>query len=278
MSFDFNWDTISVYVLLCFGLNFYMQKYASDQTVVQRYLLSPTNKQASRALWISSALIMIVWVIFMSVGALLWAYYDIRPELLPDAIRLQPDKVFPYFIGHQIPTGISGLILAALLAATMSTLSSDLNSLSAILYDDYYNKIKKQRTSRQRLLFSRLSVLITGLLAVLLAMSFTRIKSMADAAFNFVSLVAGGVLGMYLLGICTSRCSKKHLYFGLVCGVLFILWAYFSPDSHVSWLPRFPLHILWIGLLGNMVVFSLGYLASLVSPTKSQMDRNLASN
>jgi len=264
MSFDFNWNTISVYVLLCFGFNFYLQKYASDQTVVQRYLLSPSKNQAVKALWISSGLIMFVWAIFMSIGALLWAYYDIRPELLPDVVRTQPDKVFPYFIGHQMPTGISGLILAALMAATMSTLSSDLNSLGAILFDDYYNKIKKERTDQQRLFFSRLSVLITGLLAVFLAMSFTRIKSMADAAFNFVSLVAGGVLGMYLLGIFINRCGKKNLYFGLVFGVLFILWAYFSPGSQVSWLPKFPLHTLWIGLLGNIVVFSLGFLTSLV--------------
>lgn len=264
MSFNFDWNTISVYVLLCFGFNYYLQKYASDQTVVQRYLLAPSAKKASWALWLSSGLIVMVWVMFMMIGALLWAYYQLQPNLLPDAIRAYPDKVFPYFIGHQLPTGFSGFILVGLLAATMSTLSSDLNCLGAILFDDYYNKLQQNRTERQRLLFSRFSVLISGFLCVLLAMAMTRIHSMADAAFDFVSLVSGGVLGMYLLGIFTRRCNSNGLYVGLIIGVLFILWAYFSGNNQIDWLPKFPLHNLWIGLSGNMLVFSIGYLASLV--------------
>jgi SSS family solute:Na+ symporter len=270
ISLQFDWHTVNVWVLLFFGFNFYLQKYSSDQTVVQRYLLSPTSKQASGALWISSLLIMLVWFLFMSIGALLWTFYSLKPGLLPEPLWTQPDSVFPYFIGHQLPVGVSGLILAALMAATMSTLSSDLNSLAAILYDDYYNKLRKDRTDVQRLFFSRMSVLITGLLAIVLAMWMTQIKSMADAAFNFVSLVAGGVLGMYLLGIFSKRCSKKGLYIGISIGVTFILWAYFSgPDQYVyiRWLPKFPLHVLWIGLFGNVVVFVTGYLASLlISP------------
>jgi SSS family solute:Na+ symporter len=206
----------------------------------------------------------------MSIGALLWAFYSLTPGLLPEPLWIQPDRVFPYFIGHQLPAGVSGLILAALMAATMSTLSSDLNSLAAILYDDYYNKLKKSRTDVQRLFFSRMSVLITGLLAIVLAMWMTQIKSMADAAFNFVSLVAGGVLGMYLLGIFSKRCSKNGLYAGILVGITFILWAYFTGSDqnlYIRWLPKFPLHTLWIGLLGNLVVFAAGYLVSLlVSP------------
>ncbi len=271
MSWQWDWHTVSLIVLLCFGFNYYLQKYTSDQTVVQRYLLSPSGKQASGALWISSFLIMFVWVLFMVIGALLWTFYKIQPDLLPQALWTEPDKVFPYFIGHQLPSGITGLILAGLLAATMSTLSSDLNSLAAILFDDYYNKIRKSSTERQRLLFSRMSVLISGLLAVVLAMSMTTIKSMADAAFDFVSLVAGGVLGMYALGIFTRRASKKGVYAGLILGVSFVLWAYFTNPSQmvdIAWLPKFPMHTLWIGLLGNLLVFFTGYLASrLLSPS-----------
>jgi len=268
MSFSFDWHSISVYVLMCFGFNYFLQKYASDQTVVQRYLLAPTEKKVTQALWLSSGLIVLVWVMFMVIGALLWAFYQIQPNLLPDAVRSQPDKVFPYFIGHQLPTGISGLILVGLLAATMSTLASDLNCLGAILFDDYYNKIQKNRTEQQRLLFSRFSVLISGLLCVLLAMAMTRIHSMADAAFDFVSLVGGGVLGMYLLGIFAKRCHAHGLYVGLVAGMIFILWAYFTGNNQMSWLPKFPLHTLWIGLLGNIIVFAIGYLASLVFESK----------
>jgi SSS family solute:Na+ symporter len=278
ISSEFDWNSIGVIVLFCFGMNYYLQKYSSDQTVVQRYLLSPTRKQAGHALWLASLLIMFVWLLFMSIGALLWTFYHIQSDLLPQSLWQQPDKVFPYFIGHQLPAGVSGLILAGLLAATMSTLSSDLNSLGAVLLDDYYNKIQKTRSDRQKLYFSRMSVLISGLLAVLLAMSMTQIKSMADAALNFVSLVAGGVLGMYALGFLTKRCSKTGLYVGIIMGVLFIFWAYFtSPEQNINiqWIPRFPLHTLWIGLLGNVFVFAIGYFISLTISPSYRADKTL---
>jgi SSS family solute:Na+ symporter len=150
--------------------------------------------------------------------------------------------------------------------------------LGAVLLDDYYNKMQKTRSDRQKLYFSRMSVLISGLLGVLLAMSMTQIKSMADAAFNFVSLVAGGVLGMYALGYLTKRCSKTGLYVGIVTGVLFILWAYFTnPEQNINlqWLPRFPLHTLWIGLLGNIIVFTVGYFSSLTISPSYRADKTL---
>jgi SSS family solute:Na+ symporter len=171
-----------------------------------------SKEEAGRALWMSSFLIMFVWVLFMSIGALLWTYNHLQPGLLPEDLWTQPDKVFPHFVGHQLVAGTTGLILAGLLAATMSTLSSDLNSLAAILYDDYYKKIKNQKTERQKLSFSRMSVLISGFLAIGLAMWMTQIKSMADAVFNFVSLVGGGVLGVYILGIFTKRTSRSRMF------------------------------------------------------------------
>jgi SSS family solute:Na+ symporter len=210
---------------------------------------------------------MFVWILFMSIGSLLWSYYRIQPDLLPSELWGQPDRIFPYFIGHQLPAGLTGLILAGLMAATMSTLSSDLNSLASVLMEDYYEKFRRNTREKKKLLFSRISVLISGVLAVLLAMAMTHIHSMADAAFNFVSLVAGGVLGMYLLGMFTRRCSSKGLYAGIGTGILFILWAYFTNTGRtdpLTWIPRFPLHTLWIGLLGNILVFVWGLIFSFV--------------
>lgn len=159
----------------------------------------------------------------------------------------------------------------------MSTLSSDLNSLAAILYDDYYNKIKKQKTDKQKLFFSRMSVLISGLLAIGLAMWMTQIKSMADAAFNFVSLVGGGVLGVYILGIFTKRTSNRGIYAGLIVGVLFAIWAYFTNPAQGEGVAglHFPLHILWIGLLGNIIVLIVGYFSSRIMSPSYRADQEL---
>jgi solute:Na+ symporter, SSS family len=106
-------------------------------------------------------------------------------------------------------------------------------------------------------------VLVSGILGVALAMAMTRIHSMADAAFDFVSLVGGGVMGMYLLGMLT-RCTARGLYVGLAAGVAFVLWAYLcGPGSDaLPALPRSPFHTLWIGTLGNLVVFGVGLAAT----------------
>lgn len=264
VSSGFSWDEVGTVVLVFFGLTFYTQKYVGDQTVVQRYLLSSSTEKAGRALWSSSLLVVLVWVLFMVVGVLLWSYYRLQPGLLPDDVLAKPDKIFPHFIGHGLPTGISGLILAGLLGATMSTLSSDLNSLSAIIFDDYYRKLRPRTGDQAQLLFSRLVVLVAGLLGILLAMAMTRIHSMADAAFDFVSLVGGGVLGMYVLGLVT-RCNARSLYLGLAGGVLVIFWGYFCRPGSDAFpaLPRAPFHTLWVGTIGNLVVFICGYLATL---------------
>ena len=268
VSGGFAWDRAGPIVLLFFGLNFYLQKYAGDQTVVQRYLLAPSTGKARRALWVSSALVLFVWVLFLGIGALLWAHYQLQPGLLPAGLHATPDKVFPYFMAHGLPAGVTGFVLAGLLAATMSTLASDLNSLSAVVFNDYYRRFRRAESDGRHLVFSRLVVLGAGLLGVLLAMAMTRIASMADAAFDFVALVGGGVLGMYLVGMLTRRCSARGLYVGLAAGVAFVLWAQFCGPGKTAfaWLPRLPLHTLWVGLIGNLIVFCCGYLASRLLP------------
>ena len=112
VTFDFDWSRASVYALVCFGFSLYMTKYATDQTVVQRYLLSSSTRQACRSLWVSVVFLGIVWVVFMFIGVLLWVFYNTQPQLLPEVVRQKPDQVFAYFIGHQLPDGVTGLILA----------------------------------------------------------------------------------------------------------------------------------------------------------------------
>jgi SSS family solute:Na+ symporter len=269
-NFDFDWNRLSVWMLLCVGFTHYLARYATDQTVVQRYLLAPSNKQASRSLWVSVILLGIVWVVFMFIGILLWVYYEVEPGLLPAAVRDKPDQVFAYFIGHQIPAGVTGLILAGVFAAAMSTLSSDLNSLASVLTDDFYEKLARAATDKKRLFFSRLSVIVAGIGAIFLAIAMRRVKSMVETFFIFTSIMGGGMIGMFFLGLLTRRCSKKGLYVGLVIGVTLIAWATITNNpkllspSTLPWLPRFTINILWLGLLGNVVVFATGYVASLI--------------
>jgi len=268
-SFDFDWNNVSVYMLVCFGLTHYLAKYTTDQTVVQRYLLAPSSAQAAKSLWVSVLFLWVVWVLFMIVGVALWAYYQSRPQLLPDAVREKPDQVFAYFIGHELPVGVTGLILAGLFAAAMSTLSSDLNSLASVVVDDFYNKFAQGASDKARLTFSRFSVIAAGVCAILLAIALRKQKSMVDAFFGFSAVIAGGIVGVFFLGLFSRRCSRTGLYVGLATGVAFVAWATVTNPNRMDpaaypWLPKFKINILWLGLLGNLVVFVAGYLASLV--------------
>jgi SSS family solute:Na+ symporter len=269
VSLDFQWSQVSVYVLLCFGFSLYMTRYGTDQTVVQRYLLSSSTRQARRSLWVSAIFLCVVWLVFMFIGVLLWVYYDLQPGLLPDHVRARPDQVFAYFIGHELPSGVAGMILAGLFAASMSTLSSDLNSIASVLVDDFYNKIAKSSDDKWRLLFSRISVLVIGFLSIFLALGLTRFTSMVEVFFVFSSVIAGGMMAMFFLGLFTRRGSRKGLYVGLAVGVVFIAWAALTNPSKADnwlpeWLPRFRIHIYWLGLVSNILVFAVGYLASRV--------------
>jgi SSS family solute:Na+ symporter len=278
VDFTFDWNKVSVYTLVCFGLILYLTRYATDQTVVQRYLLAPSQKQASRSIWVSVVFLSIVWVIFMFIGVLLWVYYDIQPELLPESVRQKPDQVFAYFIGHQLPVGVTGLVLAGVFAAAMSTLSSDLNSLASVLADDFYQKLAKASTDTSKLLFSRLSVIVAGVGAIFLAIALRRAESMVETFFVFSAIIGGGIVGVFFLGLLTRRCSRKGLYIGLVIGVTFIAWATLTKKmdaSTLTWLPRFQLHIYWLGLLGNLVVFLVGYVASLILSPGYRADADL---
>ena len=275
---EFSWRTMNVYVLILFGFNFYLQKFVSDQTVVQRYLLSSSKKQAAKSLWLSTALLSFVWIIFMTIGALLWSYYDLNPSLLPETVRAKPDQVFAFFIASELPAGLTGLILAGLIAATMSTLSSDLNSLASVLLEDYFKRWKKSSSDTQNLYLSRLTVLVTGILSILLAMAMTQIQSMADAAFHFVSVVAGGVMGMFLLGMLTKRTSARSLYISIGIGLFFIVWLYLTNSvfSQIpEWLPVIKLNTLWLGILSNILVFIIGFILSLFFDRRFRADETL---
>ena len=278
LNFNFSWQGLNVYVLVFFGLNFYMQKFVSDQTVVQRYLLSSSQKQAAKSLWMSAAFIAGVWIIFMCIGTLLWSFYNLNPSLLPDVVRNKPDQVFAFFIAHELPAGITGIILAGLIAATMSTLSADLNSLASVLLEDYFMRWFKLDSENRKLSLSRLTVLITGLLAILLAMALTRIQSMADAAFYFVSIVAGGVMGMYYLGIFTRKTHSMALYFSLGFGLVFIILMYLENSTSLTlpvWIPKINFNMLWLGLFSNVLVFVSGLIGSYLIKKDFWADRGL---
>src|SRR5262249_41095952 len=140
-----------------------------DQTLVQRYLVATSDRAAFKGVALGAMLCVPAWTLFMLIGTLLWAYYQLSGTSLPPQID-KPDKIFPHFLATQVPAGLAGLFMASLLSAAMAMLSSDLNCLAVVGVEDYYRKLRPQTTDRQRLLAGKVIIALCGVVSVLTAM------------------------------------------------------------------------------------------------------------
>lgn len=255
----------TIIVLSIYGFFWYLQKYTADQTMVQRYLASKSDKEALRGLIVGAALCIPVWVLFMFIGTQLWAFYRLTGEALPSYIT-KPDQVFPYFIRTHIPAGIAGLFIAALFGAAMATLSSDLNCLSVVLVEDFYRKLRPQATDQRRLRVAKGLVAVSGLLAVWSAIQLGHTQGTALSLWYTISaIVAGGLAGLFLLGFLSTRANQQGAYLGIVASLMFTTWATLTLNGgSIVNLGKynFPLHDYMIGAVGHLVLLVVGYLTS----------------
>ncbi len=268
----FNWDFVNLtfWVMAINGIFYAIQKYGTDQTIVQRYLTARSNKDAIRASLIGVLLSVPVWTLFMFIGTGLFSYYEITAAALPEHIR--PDAVFPVFIMNELPAGITGLIISALIAAAISSLDSDLNCLSAVLTEDFYGRLKKNVTDKQKLFFGRVMILVSGVLALLVATLYIRIggEGALGIVFSLYAIFSGGIAGLFLLGLFSRRANKQGLYIGMLVCILFTAYAVLTstslgPDDKVildlgEW--NFKHHNYMLGVYSHLVLFGVGLLAS----------------
>ncbi len=264
----FNFDLTSktsFWVLSLYGFFWYLQKYSADQTLVQRYLVAKTDRDALKGVALGALLCIPAWTLFMLIGTLVWAYYQLSHEALPASIT-KPDQVFPYFLATKIPEGAAGLFMASLFSAAMAMLSSDLNCLSVVGVEDYYRKLKPQATDAQRLFMGKLIVGVCGAAAILVAVIIAW-KSDRVLSFWFTSssIVAGGLAGLFLLAFLSPRANKQGTIIGIVAMLLFTTYATLSSGKEPvlnlgAW--NFPWAPIMIGVLAHVVLLVVGYGAS----------------
>ena len=271
--YDLNFVHLTFVVMALNGIFYAIQKYGTDQTIVQRYLTAKSDKGAIKASLIGVLLSVPVWALFMFIGTALFAYYQINTGILPP--NLSSDEVFPYFIMTKLPVGVVGLVLAALLAAAISTLTADLNCLSAICIGDYYNRFKPNSTEKQRMFISRLLVILAGLGSIMIATHYTKIggEGALGTIFLLYSIFSGGIAGMFLLGIFSRRANKKGVYIGIAASVIFTAYALltstpleFGGHKHLIIDMggfNYTHHKLLLGVYSHIVLFVVGYFASL---------------
>jgi len=269
-------------VMVINGAFYAIQKYGTDQTVVQRYLTAKTDKAAVRASLMGILLTVPVWMIFMFIGTALFVFYKQQP--LPEGLRA--DAVFPYFIKTRLPVGVVGLIISAMISAAVCSLSADLNSLAAVGMEDYYKKIRKNREDKHYLSASRWIVVFSGVLTILIGMLYVNAGSegVLGIVFTLYAIFSGGIVGVFLLGLFSSRANRQGITIAILACVVFTAYAFLTStkiglgENKKLLLDlgryNFSHDKLMLGVYSHLVVIVVGYLASLFYP-KPVIDKNL---
>ncbi|MGB7200796.1 MAG: sodium:solute symporter [Pyrinomonadaceae bacterium] len=277
--FDFNLDFAKTYTFwggLLGGCFLTMSTHGTDQYLVQRYLCTNKSSSAATALLASGGVVLAQFIGFLFIGALLFAFYAPfnSPEYSQAGVAgsgiagtfpfAKPDQVFPNFITEHMPAGLSGLVVAAIFAAA---LSSSLNSIAATAINDLYKPFAKRVTDSQLLKLSGVLTVVIGIIQIMVAIAFmTTGESALNIALSVASLFNGPVLGVFLIGTFVSRAKEIHALVGMLASMslmIYILLAFngFVPGPRIAW----P----WYALIGSLTTFAVATFASLVLPNKN---------
>lgn len=272
--YDINFSKVTFIVMIINGAFYAVQKYGTDQTVVQRYLTAKTDKAAIRASFMGILLTVPIWTTFMLIGTALFVFYKQHP--LPTGLK--PEAVFPYFIKTKLPVGIVGLILSAMISAAVCNLSADLNSLSAVGVEDYYKKFRPALTDKQYLRASRVIVICSGLLAISIGLLYVNAGSegVLGIVFTLYAIFSGGIVGIFLLGLFSARANRQGVTIAIVVCILFTAYAFLTStkiglgDNKKLLLDlgkyNFTHDKLMLGVYSHLIVIGVGYIASLFFP------------
>ncbi len=286
LSPDFTSSTFWVVLLYGFFIN--LNNFGMDQNYIQRYHTAKGVKQAGKSVWMCVWMYVPASLLFFIIGAALFAYYQVHPELIETvklkvaterlgtnatlqqvqamSASLQPadygDKVLPHFMVTKIPTGLIGLIVAAILSAAMSTISSNMNASATVFTMDIYKRyFNKTITDKVQLRTLHLATVVFGLIGLGTGLAMIGAKSLLDVWWELSGIFAAGMLGLFLLGLISRKAKNAEAVTAVIIGVLVILWMTFSDRLPAGWL-KSSMHKNMIIVVGTLVIFLVGVLLS----------------
>lgn len=231
-SFGSSLSESTFWVCLIYGVFTNLQNYGIDQSYVQRYHTAKNEKEAKFSALFGGYLFIPVSAVFFMIGTGLYAFYKVHPGVLPDGVGA--DYVFPFFIVNELPVGLTGLLIASIFAAGMSTIATSVTSSSTIILTDYYQRFRKHAGNRERMLVLKLSSVGVGVAGILVAFAFMSVQSALDAWWALASIFSGGMLGLFLLGYISRKARNFDAVLGVVCGVILVCWIVISPFVHAN--------------------------------------------
>lgn len=279
-STDFSFTSSTLWMVLFYGFFINLNNFGMDQNYVQRYHTATTEKQAAKSIWLCVWLYIPASFLFFVIGTALYAFYQIHPEQLISVqnqvaaeravavASLQPadygDKVLPHFMVSHVPAGLTGLIISAILSAAMSTISSSMNASATVFSVDIVRKYfypSMSEKAHMRSLY--IATIVFGLIGLLTGLAMIGSKSILDKWWELSGIFAGGMLGLFLIGMVSRTAKKTEALIAVIIGILVILWMTFSsliPEQYAFL--RNPLHKNMVIVVGTMVIFLVGILLS----------------
>jgi len=232
------------------GTFFTTASHGTDQLIVQRLLAARGQKQSATALISSGLAILFQFALFLIVGVMLWAYYRV-----PSANFGRADRIYPTFIVTHMPHGISGLLIAAILAAAMSNLSAALNSLSSSAIMDFYARLRPEADEAKKMRLSRIATLLWALVLFGLAIiALHKAGRVVEVGLQIASVAYGALLGAFLLGVLTRRANQYGAAIGMLCGFGIELYLWLGTKLPWTW---------WV-MIGASVTFAIGWSVGLI--------------
>ena len=256
----------TVWIVLAYSLFENLKNFGIDQSYVQRYIASKSDHEAAKSVWLGALLYVPVSALFLFIGTALYAYYEEKSESLAGVRRVvaeqrliqqgvEPgsegyesqraaiestltagdlgDRVFPYFIATELPAGIRGLLIAAVFAAAMSTVSTSLNSSATLILSDFYQRLwcrESSEAARMRVL--RLATIVWGTLGTVTAFLLAQVASTAlDTWWTISGVLGAAIVGIFLMGV-TSKARGAAAIASLVVGLIVIAWMTFSISDY----------------------------------------------
>ncbi len=261
---DLSWSLKqpTVWVMLVGGIFANITTYGTDQTMVQRYLTTKSQKDATKSVWTNALLSIPATLIFFFAGTALFVFFKFFPTELNPTFE-NNDAIFPWYITSQLPSGIAGLLIAAIFAAAMSSLSSSMNSAATAYATDFHFRFGWNKKENQ-LKLARRATLVIGIVGTLFAfmMATWDIKSLWDEFQKVLGLVIGGLGGVFLLGILSKRANAPGVLIGL--GISIVVQVFVGIYQ--------PVHLLLYAATGFISCYISGYLASFFFKTPTQSD------
>ncbi|MEZ5940152.1 MAG: sodium:solute symporter [Planctomycetaceae bacterium] len=290
----------SFWMVLMYGIFINIQNFGIDQSFVQRYITAKTDGDASRSVIMASVMFPLISILFFFIGTGLFSLYhsdtallnEVRTQVATEKLiqdKVEPtdeavvqkaatlkdtdiqDKVLPHFIVRKLPSGLAGLLIAAIFAAAMSSMDTSLNSGATLVLTDVYQRLIRPDAGEKesmRVLYG--STLFFGIAGTLTALAMIRVRSALDMWWNLQGMFTGGMLGLFLLGLISRKAKNSHAVASVIAGILLILWMSLTttdlwPEAWEGWAN--PLHPFMTIVFGTSSIVLIGVLlASLFSP------------